>query len=137
MSTNKLQVAELPPTDHVPEPYHGPSQSEVLALRTEYVSPGVLRYYKQPLMIVEGHMQYVYDEQGKRYLDGFAGIVTISVGHCHPKVAQRVKQQAGKLQHTTTIYLHPTIGQLSQKAGRKNAGWPEEDLLYQLGQRGQ
>ncbi len=68
-------------------------------------------------MIVEGHMQYLWDEKGKRYLDAFAGIVTISVGHCHPKVAAKVQEQVGKLQHTTTIYLHPTIAQFAQKTG--------------------
>ncbi len=119
MSANKLHGLELPTTDHSAAPYDGPSKEEVLAVRTEFVSPGVLRYYKQPLMIVEGHMQYVYDETGKRYLDGFAGIVTISVGHCHPQIAERVKQQVGKLQHTTTIYLHPAIGQFAKKLADK------------------
>jgi alanine-glyoxylate transaminase/(R)-3-amino-2-methylpropionate-pyruvate transaminase len=66
-------------------------------------------------MIVEGHMQYVYDETGRRYLDAFAGIVTVSVGHCHPRIAEKVRRQVGTLQHTTTVYLHPAIGQLAQQ----------------------
>ena len=65
-------------------------------------------------MVVEGFMQYVWDETGRRYLDAFAGIVTISVGHCHPKVIERVREQTGKLQHTTTIYLHPTIVEFAE-----------------------
>ncbi len=105
----------LPVIQHQPQPYDGPSRDEVLALRHQFVSPGVITYYKEPLMIVEGHMQYVWDETGTRYLDAFAGIVTVSVGHCHPKVAERVKAQTGKLQHTTTIYLHPTIALFAQK----------------------
>jgi alanine-glyoxylate transaminase/(R)-3-amino-2-methylpropionate-pyruvate transaminase len=105
----------LPVCSHVPDPYTGPAKSEVVALRQQYLSPGLIRYYKDPLMIVEGHMQYVWDETGKRYLDAFAGIVTVSVGHCHPKVVQAVQKQIGKLQHTTTIYLHPTIGQFARK----------------------
>ena len=60
-------------------------------------------------------MQYVWDETGKQYLDAFAGIVTVSVGHCHPKIVEKVREQVGQLQHTTTIYLHPTIGQLGKK----------------------
>src|SRR5439155_2016739 len=51
----------------------------------------------------------------KQYLHGFAGIVSVSVGHCHPKVVEKVRAQVGRLQHTTTIYLHPTIGLLGQK----------------------
>ncbi len=109
----------LPICDHKPQAYNGPSKSEVLALRHQYVSPGVFTIYKEPLMIVEGHMQYLWDEKGTRYLDAFAGIVTISVGHCHPKVAARVQEQVGKLQHTTTIYLHPTIAQFAEKLASK------------------
>ena len=119
MSIDKATSLDLPIIEHRPQPYDGPSKDEVLAVRSQYLSPGYLRYYKDPLMIVEGHMQYVYDEQGKRYLDGFAGIVTISVGHCHPQVASRVREQVGKLQHTTTIYLHPTIGQFAKKLAEK------------------
>jgi alanine-glyoxylate transaminase/(R)-3-amino-2-methylpropionate-pyruvate transaminase len=106
---------ELPICDHVPEKYSGPSKEEVVALRQQYLSPGLIRYYQEPLMIVEGHMQYVWDETGRRYLDAFAGIVTVSVGHCHPHIVEAVRKQSGKLQHTTTIYLHPTIGQYAEK----------------------
>jgi alanine-glyoxylate transaminase/(R)-3-amino-2-methylpropionate-pyruvate transaminase len=109
----------LPIIDHQPEPYSGPSRDEVLALRHQYLSPGLITYYREPLMIVEGHMQYVWDEAGTRYLDAFAGIVTISVGHCHPKVAEKVREQTGRLQHTTTIYLHPTIVQMAEKLASK------------------
>ena len=109
----------LPMTDHRPAPYQGPSREEVLALRQKYLTPGLLTYYQQPLMIVEGHMQYVWDETGKQYLDAFAGIVTVSVGHCHPKIIAKVRDQVGKLQHTTTIYLHPTVALLGKKLADK------------------
>jgi alanine-glyoxylate transaminase/(R)-3-amino-2-methylpropionate-pyruvate transaminase len=72
-------------------------------------------YYREPLLLAEGHMQYLWDETGKRYLDGFAGIVSVSVGHCHPDVVKQVQNQVGTLQHTTTIYLHPMIGQFAKK----------------------
>jgi alanine-glyoxylate transaminase/(R)-3-amino-2-methylpropionate-pyruvate transaminase len=105
----------LPVCNHTPHSYTGPTKQEVIALRQQYLSPGLIRYYKDPLMVVEGNMQYVWDETGKRYLDGFAGIVTISVGHCHPKIIEAVREQVGRLQHTTTIYLHPTIAQFAKK----------------------
>jgi alanine-glyoxylate transaminase/(R)-3-amino-2-methylpropionate-pyruvate transaminase len=119
----------LPVCNHNPEPYTGPTREEVLALRQQYLSPGLIKYYKDPLLVVEGHMQYLWDETGKRYLDGFAGIVTVSVGHCHPKVVEKVREQTGKLQHVTTIYLHPTIGQFAKKltehmpAGSNLSSW--------------
>ena len=49
----------LPVIDHKPQPYCGPSRDEVIALRNQFVSPGVITYYRDPLMVVEGHMQYV------------------------------------------------------------------------------
>src|SRR5947199_10776338 len=109
------QRVSLPVSDHRPAPYTGPSREEVLALRRQYLTPGLITYYREPLLIAEGHMQYVWDEAGKQYLDGFAGIVSVSVGHCHPKVVEKVREQVGRLQHTTTIYLHPTIGLLGKK----------------------
>ena len=109
------QGRELPSCDHQPAPYDGPDKSAVLALRQQYLTPGLITYYRDPLMVVEGHMQYVWDERGRRYLDAFAGIVTVSVGHCHPYVVEKVREQVGKLQHVTTIYLHPTIGLFGEK----------------------
>jgi len=41
-------------------------------------------YYKSPVFIHQGHMQWLWDVDGKRYLDLFAGVATVSVGHCHP-----------------------------------------------------
>ena len=104
----------LPPTDHAPQPYGGLPKDEVLKLREQYLHPAIFHYYKEPLMIVEGHMQYVYDETGRRYLDGIGGIVTVSVGHCHPHVTQAAVQQLQTLQHTTTIYLNPVIAEYAE-----------------------
>ena len=114
-ATIKPGRGQLPPCDHQPAPYDGPDKAAVLALRKQYLTPGLVTYYRDPLLVVEGHMQYVWDERGRRYLDAFAGIVTVSVGHCHPYIVEKVREQVGKLQHVTTIYLHPTIGQLGEK----------------------
>lgn len=117
-TTTTTTRANLPVSDHQPAPYTGPSRDEVLALREQYISPGVFKFYSEPINLVEGHMQYLWDDTGKQYLDAFGGIVTISVGHCHPKIVERVREQIGKLQHSTTIYLHPTIVQYAQELAR-------------------
>jgi len=109
------RTISLPVSQHKPRAYAGPSKADVIAMRAEFLNPGIFTIYKEPLMVVEGHMQYVWDETGKQYLDGFAGIVTVSVGHCHPKVTQKVQEQVGTLTHTTTIYLHPTIALFAKK----------------------
>jgi len=112
---SKAALPQLPHCAHKPHPYTGPSKKEVLDLRREFLTPALVTYYKEPLMIVEGHMQYLFDETGRRYLDCFAGIVTVSVGHCHPKVIEAVREQNERLQHTTTIYLHPNIALYGKK----------------------
>ncbi len=112
----------LPPTDHKPQPYQGPSADEVLALRKQYLNPGLFLYYKKPIMFVEGKAQYIWDDTGKRYLDGLGGIVTISVGHCHPHVVAAANKQNEILQHSTTIYLHPNISLFAEKLASKMPG---------------
>src|SRR5438445_9046088 len=120
----------LPVSSHRPATYNGPSRAEVLAMRREYLTPGLITYYREPLLVVEGHMQYLWDETGKQYLDGFAGIVSVSVGHCHPRVVEKVKEQVGKLQHTTTIYLHPTIALMGKKLAEHMPAGSELSVSY-------
>ena len=117
-SPSTTTPAPLPTSSHTPAPYDGPPRDEVLAMRREYLTPGLITYYREPLLIVEGHMQYVWDETGKQYLDAFAGIVTVSVGHCHPKVVEKVREQVGRLQHTTT-HLPP-----SRRSACSARSWP-------------
>ncbi|CAN5606968.1 N/A [soil metagenome] len=117
-----MNTPELPPFDHHPQPYSGPSADEVLATRKQFLNPGIFLYYKKPIMFVEGKMQYVWDEKGRRYLDALGGIVTISVGHCHPDVMAAARKQNELLQHSTTIYLHPNITQYAEKLASKMPG---------------
>jgi alanine-glyoxylate transaminase/(R)-3-amino-2-methylpropionate-pyruvate transaminase len=117
-----MNAPQLPPFDHQPQPYTGPSAEEVLALRKDFLSPALFHYYKRPVMIVEGKGQYLFDEKGRRYLDAIAGIVTVSVGHCHPHVVAAAERQNTLLQHTTTIYLHPNIAEYAQALAAKMPG---------------
>lgn len=118
----------IPPFDHTPKPYHGPSYQEVEKMRRTYLTPALLTFYKTPVMIVEGKMQYLYDEKGRRYLDGIGGIVTISAGHCHPYVTEQAKTQLETLQHTTTIYYHPAVAEFGKALAEK---LPDElEVIY-------
>lgn len=64
-------------------------------------------------------MQWLYDHEGKRYLDLFAGIVTVSVGHCHPRINAALEKQMKTLWHTTNIYMHPEIHAYAEKLAAK------------------
>src|SRR5271170_6170392 len=112
----------LPPCNHQPKKYTGPSAAEVLALRRQFMNPGIFLYYKNPIMLVEGSMQYVWDETGKRYLACLGGIVTISIGHCHPQVVAAANKQNELIQHTTTIYLQPNVALFAKKLASKMPG---------------
>ncbi len=128
MSELLTAPAEMPAFHYTPRPYTGPPREEVLAMRREYVNPALFTLYRDPLMIVEGKMQYLFDDAGRRYLDMFAGIVTVSCGHCHPRVVQRMREQMETLQHATTIYLHPGMPALAKKLASKMP--PGLDVTY-------
>eukprot|EP01089_Gocevia_fonbrunei_P013623 TRINITY_DN3521_c0_g1_i1.p1 TRINITY_DN3521_c0_g1~~TRINITY_DN3521_c0_g1_i1.p1 ORF type:complete len:476 (-),score=107.66 TRINITY_DN3521_c0_g1_i1:41-1468(-) len=118
---------QLPPTDFKPQPYTGPSYEEVANLRKTYLNPAIFAFYKKPLMVVEGKMQYLWDEKGRRYLDMIGGIVTISVGHCHPRIVEAAVEQTKKLMHSTTIYYNPEISEFARDLAAK---LPDTPVIY-------
>ena len=122
MSTTATALPILPPCAHQPKPYKGPPIEAVLKQRQQFVNPGIFTYYKKPIMVVEGWMQYVWDETGRRFLDAFGGIVTVSVGHCHPEVTKAAVTQLNTIAHTTTIYLNPVLGDYAQALTAKMPG---------------
>ena len=88
---------------------------DILKKHEQYVFPSVLTYYEEPLPFERGEGQYLYGVDGERYLDFFAGILVVSVGHCHPKVTERICQQVRTLQHTSTLYPHANMVNLAEK----------------------
>jgi 4-aminobutyrate aminotransferase len=78
---------------------------EVRNGHNEFLFPCVRPYYREPLVIAEASGVEVIDAEGERYLDFFAGILTTSIGHCHPTVVQRVQEQVARLGHTSTLYV--------------------------------
>ncbi|KAK4760955.1 hypothetical protein SAY87_005848 [Trapa incisa] len=112
----------IPSFDYQPRPYKGPSADEVLEKRKQFLGPSLFYYYQKPVNIVEGKMQYLFDESGRRYLDCFAGIVTVSCGHCHPEISDAIMEQSKILQHATTIYLHHAIGDFAEALASKMPG---------------
>ena len=89
--------------------YEGPTMERTKEIRKENLNPAMSTYYRSPLLIHKGSMQWLWDHEGRRYLDMFGGIVTVSVGHCHPRVNEALEQQLKTLWHTTNIYLHPKV----------------------------
>jgi 4-aminobutyrate aminotransferase-like enzyme len=82
----------------------GSASAEVIAGQKELLLPAMLHLYKEPLALAEAKGVRVWDADGNEYLDLFAGILTTSVGHCHPRVNAAVIEQMNKLGHVSTLY---------------------------------
>jgi 4-aminobutyrate aminotransferase-like enzyme len=94
---------------------------EVVAKHKKYLWPSVTNYFQQPLVADHGEMQHLWDLEGNKYLDFFGGILTVSVGHCNPKITGKVSAQVNRLQHTSTLYPNDHTGK------------PAAELFHQLG----
>ncbi|MBC5805586.1 MAG: aspartate aminotransferase family protein [Candidatus Eremiobacter antarcticus] len=80
-------------------------------------------YYPEPLTLVSGDGVYVTDDAGRRYLDFFAGIAVLIIGHGNPKVRAALHEQVDKIVHTSTLYLNePVISLADRIAGLSPAG---------------
>jgi len=84
--------------------------STARAKHKEFLFPCVANYYEEPVVLVRAEGTHAFDADGRDYLDFFGGILTVSVGHCHPEVVDRVHQQMQTLGHTSAAYV--TEGQI-------------------------
>jgi len=75
--------------------------AEIKKMADDYI---INTYGERPISITKGEGVYVWDAEGKRYLDFVAGISTNNVGHCHPRVVDAIIDQARKLIHTSNLY---------------------------------
>ncbi|XP_042414768.1 alanine--glyoxylate aminotransferase 2 homolog 3, mitochondrial-like isoform X2 [Zingiber officinale] len=115
-------LPQMPRFDYTPPPYDGPRADEILRKRSEFLSPSFPHLYQRPLNIVDGKMQYLFDEDGRRYLDAFGGIATICCGHCHPEVIEAIINQTKRLQHPTVLYLNNAIADFAEALASKFPG---------------
>ncbi len=79
--------------------------SAVAAGSREFLFKCAAPYYADPILMVRAEGVKVWDAAGREYVDFFSGILTTSVGHCHPEVVERIRDQVGRLGHTSTLYL--------------------------------
>jgi 4-aminobutyrate aminotransferase len=89
--------------------------SDDLLARTRAVLPSWLAvYYAEPIEITHGEGRYVWDGDGNRYLDFFGGILTTMTAHALPEVTKAVAEQAGRIIHTSTLYLNRPMVELAE-----------------------
>src|SRR5258708_13322444 len=95
---------------------------EVVAKHKKYLWPSVTNYFRQPLVADRGEMQHLWDVEGNKYLDFFGGILTVSVGHCNPKISSKVSAQVNRQQHTSTLFPTEHIVALAEKVAQITPG---------------
>ncbi|WP_255305888.1 aspartate aminotransferase family protein [Streptomyces sp. Wb2n-11] len=86
-------------------------------------------YYRQPIEITHGEGRYVHDADGKRYLDFFGGILTTMTAHALPEVTKAVSEQAGRLIHSSTLYLNRPMVELAERVATLS-GIPDARVFF-------
>jgi 4-aminobutyrate aminotransferase-like enzyme len=82
-----------------------PAAENLLRRHRESLFPSVGLFYDEPIELRRGERQYVYDTDGRQYLDFFGGIVTVSSGHAIPEINDPIKEQLDRITHTSTLFL--------------------------------
>lgn len=96
--------------------------SDAVRKHKEFLFPAVATYYQEPIALVKGEGEYVWDDQGNRYLDCFGGVLTVSVGHANPRINEAVNGQNNTLQHTSTLYANQNQSNLAEKLAEITPG---------------
>ncbi len=98
------------------------TKDEIVSKYRQYLFSSVSTYFTDPLVTDHASMQYLWDVDGKKYLDFFGGIVTVSVGHCNPRVTSKIKEQVDKLQHGSTVFPNEAIVAIAEKLAQITPG---------------
>jgi 4-aminobutyrate aminotransferase-like enzyme len=89
--------------------------SKIVEDHRQYLFPAVAMYYQEPLALVRGEGAYVWDDGGRKYLDAWGGVLTISVGHANPKVVAAIVEQVKTLSHVSTLYANGPQSNLARR----------------------
>ncbi|MDO8435187.1 MAG: aspartate aminotransferase family protein [bacterium] len=83
---------------------------ELKARAEKVLMPAYLRYHPDyPLWVARAEGAYLYDQEGRRYVDAFGEVCTASVGHCHPEVVAALREQIGQVWHVPSLYYSEPI----------------------------
>ncbi|WP_299847440.1 aspartate aminotransferase family protein [uncultured Roseovarius sp.] len=90
---------------------------EIAQMRDTYYAASQRKFvpFAEPMVFKKGSMQYLWDAEGRKYIDLLGMNVCISVGHSHPAVVAAATAQAQELTHCTTMFYHPTPAHLAQE----------------------
>ncbi|MFF5503745.1 aspartate aminotransferase family protein [Streptomyces roseolus] len=86
-------------------------------------------YYREPIEITHGEGRHVWDAQGRRYLDFFGGILTTMTAHALPEVTKAIAEQAGRIVHSSTLYLNRPMVELAERIATLS-GIPDARVFF-------
>ncbi|GGX94688.1 aspartate aminotransferase family protein [Streptomyces minutiscleroticus] len=86
-------------------------------------------YYRDPLELTHGEGRHVWDADGNRYLDFFGGILTTMTAHALPEVTKAVAEQAGRIIHSSTLYLNRPMVELAERIAQIS-GIPDARVFF-------
>ncbi len=89
--------------------------AEIMGLEQQHLLQNYSRY---PVLLKRGRGVYLYDAEGKRYLDLISGIGVNSLGYAHPRITKVIRQQAGLLLHTSNLYYNEYQGRLAERLAK-------------------
>jgi 4-aminobutyrate aminotransferase-like enzyme len=95
---------------------------QLLATKKDFLVPCVYHFYQRPPVLVRGEGAYLYDTEGRRYLDCYCGVTVVSAGHSNPEILEAAIDQMRRLQHTTTIYLTEPMLELARAVAELTPG---------------
>ncbi|MEQ8765277.1 MAG: aspartate aminotransferase family protein [Planctomycetota bacterium] len=111
----------------------GTKADEVRRKHKEYLLPAVANYYQEPIVLTEGSGRRLRDADGREYLDFFGGILTVSIGHCDPRVTGPLKSQIDRLGHVSTLYPTLPIVELAERLARITPGRLQKSMFTASG----
>jgi 4-aminobutyrate aminotransferase len=109
------------------------NKQDIIDKQKKFLFSCIANYYDEPLVVDHAKGTYVYDSEGKEYLDFFGGIVTISVGHCNDKVTGAIQKQSAKLQHISTLYPNEPHVLLAEKLAQITPGKLQKSFFTNSG----
>src|SRR5688572_18368308 len=86
-------------------------------------------FYDEPIEVARGEGRHVWDGEGNRYLDFFGGILTTMTAHALPEVTKAVSEQAGRVLHTSTLYLIRPMIELAERVAELS-GIPDAKVFF-------
>ena len=105
----------------------------VLDKKKKYIMPCLGHFYFNPPEFVRGQMQYLFDSEGKKYLDMYAGVSVINCGHCNPAITEKMIAQIQQLQHVCNIYLTENFVNLAEKLAEITPGDLQKSFFCSTG----